>query len=262
MVTGAGSGIGRATALALVDAGFAVGLVGRSRKQLEDTAADVAERGGTSVLAIADVTSLDAVDRAVADIETGLAGIDVLVNNAGSMRAIGPAWKVDPNDWWTDVQTSLWGAFVCCRKIIPGMIERGQGRIVNVTSYAAVRPSPYQTGYAAAKAGLASFTEGLAASLEPYGVLAFAFAPAFSDTELTRSVRRSQAGTQWLPQLGRGRVVDADTSANLIRSLAEGQGDALSGRFLHTLDNIESLVEQIDEVRRLELYAPRIHRLD
>ena len=112
MVTGAGGGIGRATALALIDAGFAVGLVGRSRKQLEDTAAEIAERGGRSVVAIADVTSLDALDHAVADIETGLAGIDVLINNAGSMHAIGPAWEVRSLMMVVlDVQTSLWGGF-------------------------------------------------------------------------------------------------------------------------------------------------------
>jgi 3-oxoacyl-[acyl-carrier protein] reductase len=142
------------------------------------------------------------------------------------------------------------------------MIERRHGRIVNITSYVAVRPSPFQSGYAAAKAGLASLTEALAASLEPHGVCAFSVAPAFTPTRMTRTLRDSEAGARWLPNVGEGRVVDAERSASLIAWLASGCGDALSGRFLHTLDDVEALIERIDEVRRLDLYAPRIHRFD
>jgi NAD(P)-dependent dehydrogenase (short-subunit alcohol dehydrogenase family) len=171
-------------------------------------------------------------------------------------------WEVDPDDWWTDVQTSLKGGFVCCREVIPGMIERGRGRIINVTSYVAVRSSPYQSGYAAGKAGLASLTEALATSLEPHGVYAFSVAPGFTDTAMTRAARQSDAAALWLPDWGTGRVVDAEQSAAVIALLAEGSGDALNGRFLHTLDDVEQLVEQIDEVRKCELYAPRIRRLD
>ena len=90
------------------------------------------------------------------------------------------------------------------------MIERHRGRVVNLTSYVARPPSPYQSGYAAAKAGLASLTEALAASLEPHGVHAFAVSPAFTDTEMTRVARQSDAGARWLPGFGEGRVVDAE----------------------------------------------------
>jgi NAD(P)-dependent dehydrogenase (short-subunit alcohol dehydrogenase family) len=262
MVTGAGRGIGRATAIALAEAGFAVGLVARNREELEQTAADVAEREADHLIAVADVTNRESVHQAVADIQTRLASIDVLVNNAGSMNAIGPIWEVDPDDWWTDVRTSLWGAFVCCHEVVPAMIDRHSGRIVNLTSYVAVRPSPYQSGYAAAKAGLASLTEALAASLEPHGVTAFAVAPAFTDTAMTRAVRNSETGARWLPGLGKGRVIAANRTAALITWLAGGFGDALNGRFLHTLDDVESLLEHIEEVRRLDLYVPRIRRLD
>ena len=91
---------------------------------------------------------------------------------------------------------------------------------------------------------------------------AFAVAPAFTDTKMTRALRESEAGARWLPGLGEGRVVDAERSAALITWLAGGSGDALNGLFLHTLDDVESLVERIEEVRRLNLYVPRIRRLD
>src|SRR4029079_1132044 len=95
-----------------------------------------------------------AVARAVAGAEAALGPATVLVNNAGTGLALGPLWEVDADDWWTDVETTLRGAFNLCRAVLPGMIERGTGRIVNVTSYVAVRPAPYQTGYAAGKAAL------------------------------------------------------------------------------------------------------------
>ena len=116
------------------------------------------------------------------------------MNNAGSLRAIGPLWEVDPKDWWSDVETSLGGAFNLCRAVLPQMIERLEGRIVNVTSYAGVRAAPYQTGYGCAKAGLASLTESLAASLAQYGIKAFSAAPGFTQTEMTRNLTESEAG--------------------------------------------------------------------
>jgi NAD(P)-dependent dehydrogenase (short-subunit alcohol dehydrogenase family) len=262
MVTGAGRGIGRATAFALTDAGFSVGLVARTRVEVEETAAEVTRRGGEQCVAIADVTDASSVANAVATVERHLAPIDVLVNNAGTMSAIGPVWEVDPDDWWTDVETSLRGTFICCRAVVAGMISRRRGRIVNLTSYAAMRPSPYQSGYSAAKAGVTSLTEALAASLEQHGVSAFAVAPAFTDTKMTRTARDSAEAARWLPRLGEHGAVDGMRSAALIAWLAGGFGDVLNGRVVHTLDDAEMLVERFDEILRLDLYAPRLRRLD
>ena len=210
IVTGASRGIGRATAVALAEAGFAVGLVARTEADLEETRRLVLERGAAAVSVAADVTDARAMSHAVIAIaEQAGERITVLVNNAGSLRAIGPLWEVDPEDWWLDVRTSLGGAFVCCREVVPRMLRLGEGRIVNLTSYVAVRPTPYQTGYAAGKAGIVSLTEALAASLEGSGVRAFSMAPGFTPTEMTRSLVESEAGKRWLPDVGRGRKVDA-----------------------------------------------------
>ena len=261
LVTGASRGIGRATALALADTGFAVGLVARSADALEETRRLVEQQGAGAAVAAADVADPGAVRGAVDAIEACLGPIAVLVNNAGTLRAIGPLWEVDPDDWWLDVRTSLGGAFNLCRSVVPRMIERRAGRIVNVTSYAAVRPAPSETGYAVAKAGVASLTEALAASLADFGIAAFSVAPGFTRTELTRHLTESEAGRRWLPEVGQGRVVDAERSARLIALLASGAGDELSGRFLHALDDVETLLARIDEIRSAELYAPRLRRL-
>ena len=221
----------------------------------------VEHRGAAAVSVVADVTDAGAVRDAVATIEEHVGPIAVLVNNAGSLRAIGPLWEVDPDDWWADVHTSLGGTFILCREVVPRMIERRAGRIVNVTSYAAVRPAPYQTGYACAKAGVASLTEALAASLEAYGIKAFSVAPGFTLTEMTRHLTSSEAGRRWLPEVGRGHVVSPERSAQLIAALASGAADELNGRFLHALDDVDALLAGIDEIRRDDLYAPRLRRL-
>lgn len=262
VVTGAGRGIGQATAIALADSGFAVGLVARSREELVATADQITARGTPAAVAVADVTCHASVRCAVETLEASLGDIDVLVNNAGTMRAVGPVWQVDPVDWWTDVQTSLFGAFLCSREVIPGMIARGRGRIVNVVSYAAVRPSPYQSAYAAAKAGLLSLTEDLAASLRPHGLFAFAVAPGFTDTAMTRSLIHSAAANRWMPELARRESVPAQQSTALITWLARGSGDELNGRLLHPLDDVEDLLVHVDRVRDLDLYVPRIRRLE
>jgi NAD(P)-dependent dehydrogenase (short-subunit alcohol dehydrogenase family) len=261
LVTGASRGIGRATALALADAGFAVGLLARSREALEETRELVAERGVGAACVAVDVTDPDTVERAVAVLEQELGTVEALVNNAGSMRAIGPLWEVDPADWWMDVHTSLGGAFALCRAVVPGMIERRAGRIVNVVSYAAVRPAPFQSGYAAGKAALASLTEALAASLDEHGVQAFSVAPGFTRSEMTRRLTESDEGRRWFPEAGSGRVVEAEDSAKLIVALASGAADELSGRLLHTLDDLETLLARQEEIRRDDLYALRLRRL-
>lgn len=261
VVTGASRGLGRATALALAESGFTLGLVARSSDALEETRDLVEQHGARAFTVVADVTDARAVRDAVAAIEDAVGSITVLVNNAGSLQAIGPLWEIDPDDWWTDVQTSLGGTFNLCRAVVPHMIERQEGRIVNVTSYVAVRPAPYQTGYAAAKAAVGSLTEGLAASLHAYGIKAFAVAPGFTRTEMTRHLTESEAGRRWLPEVGTSRVVDAERSAQLIALLAGGAADALNGRLLHALDEVETLLARMDEIQRDDLYVPRLRRL-
>ena len=261
IVTGASRGIGRATAIELARAGLTVAVVARSAPALEHTRILIEESGGAAVAVVADVTDREAVARAVEEIERSAGPIRVLVNNAGSMRAIGPLWEVDPEDWWSDVLTSLAGAYNCCREVVPRMLERGDGRIVNLTSYAGARPAPYQSGYGCAKAALNSLTESLAAELGDRGLSVFGVAAGFTRTEMTDHLTSSEAGRRWLPDSGSGRVVDAEQTARLISRLASGAADELSGRLLHTLDELDALLAGIDEIRREDLYAPRVRRL-
>jgi NAD(P)-dependent dehydrogenase (short-subunit alcohol dehydrogenase family) len=261
LVTGASGGIGRATAVALAEAGLRVALLARSGAGLRETRELVEKRGGTALDLVADVTDTGVVEEAVSKARGRLGPVDVLVNNAGSLRALGPLWEVEPDDWWADVTTSLGGAYNLSRAVVPDMIARGRGRIVNVTSYAALRPAPYQSGYAPGKAALAALTEALAASLADQGIAVFSVAPGFTATEMTRQLTESAAGRRWFPDEGQREPLDAKSTAELIARLATGSADPLSGRLLHTLDDLDVLLGRIDEIRRDDLYVARLRRL-
>jgi NAD(P)-dependent dehydrogenase (short-subunit alcohol dehydrogenase family) len=152
LVTGGGRGIGRGIALELTAAGARVAVAARTRGQVEETAA---ETGGIAIEA--DVSKRDDVERMVARAEAELGPLDLLVNNAG----IGPgrtAWELEPEEWWRILEVNVLGVYLCCRTVIPGMIERGGGRIVNVASGAAYLPGSTSTAYSASKAAVHRFS--------------------------------------------------------------------------------------------------------
>ena len=160
--------------------------------------ADALRESGAEVTSLSLSEGVDVTDRtAVAAAFAELGAVDLLVNNAGTMDAIGPSWEVDPDDWRRDIETSLFGAFNCSRAVLPGMIERGTGRIVNVSSGVATRAYPHASAYAAAKAALRSFTQSLAAETADHGIAVFAISPGFVWTAMTERLRDSP----WFPGL-------------------------------------------------------------
>ena len=256
IVTGGGRGVGRVIAGALVKQGHSVALVARTTGELEQTAAEL----GNAIAVTADVTDPAQVETAVSKAESELGPIDLLVNNAGTAQAIGPVWEVDPAEWWTDVESSLRSAFLCSRAVIPGMMERRSGRIVNVSSYIAARPTPYLSGYAAGKAAMVSFGEGLAVSLRGHGVFVFTITPGRFRSALFDHLVESDAGRRWLPELRSGDYVDPENLERLVAFLAWGRGDGLTGRFLHALDDVEGLAGKAAEIAEQDLYAVRLRR--
>ena len=214
VVTGGSRGIGKAIADALRESGAAVTTLDRSHG--------------------VDVTEPSAVETAFSELGT----VDLLVNNAGTMTAIGPAWEVDPDDWRRDIETSLFGAFNCSRAVLPGMVERGAGRIVNVSSGTASRAYPHAAAYAAAKAAISSFTQSLAAETASYGISVFAISPGFVWTEMTERLRDSP----WFPGFGSPNPNEPERAGELVVRLASGELDALSGRYIHVRDDIDELL--------------------
>jgi NAD(P)-dependent dehydrogenase (short-subunit alcohol dehydrogenase family) len=224
--------------------------------------ADALTRDGWTVDSWSRSTGVDVTDETqVAQAAERAGAVELLVANAGTMDAVGIPWSVDLEDWRRDLETSALGTYLAARAVLPGMIERGTGRIVTLASNVAVRPSPYQSAYAAGKAAVLSLTESLAAAAGPHGVKAFAVSPGYVETDMTRRMHELAAGEPWAGTLGSGKTVDPALTVRLVVFLASGRGDALSGRYIHALDDIEELARRADEISRDDLYVPRVRKL-
>jgi 3-oxoacyl-[acyl-carrier protein] reductase len=184
--------------------------------------AAVEAAGGRAVAVAGDVASWDDVDRMVGAVEDALGPVGVLVNNAGIHRA-GRVHRLAVADWDAVIATDLTGAFLCTRRVVPGMLERRSGRIVNVSSVIGQNGFPGDCAYAAAKAGLLGFTRALALELAPAGVTVNAVAPGFVETDMTRALSES-ARARTNRAIPLGRQAGAEEIADAVAFLVTGPG--------------------------------------
>lgn len=256
LVTGGGRGIGRGIALDLAANGWRVAITARSADQLAETA----RLAGNGILAIpGDVADRAAVDRIVAGTEATLGPIDLLVNNAGAGGPFGSFWKTDPGEWWRCQEVNLRGPMLCCRAVLPGMVARRSGRIVNMASGAGVQPFAGMSAYVAGKTALVRFSEQLAVELQGLGVSVFPIRPGTVRTALVEEARHRIPVIQKL--LDEGRDVAPEVVARLVLALASGRADALSGRLFSFDDDIDAILAQAEKVRAQELYLLRLRKL-
>jgi NAD(P)-dependent dehydrogenase (short-subunit alcohol dehydrogenase family) len=262
IVTGGGRGIGRAIAFGLASAGASVAVVARSGDQIAETAGQIVQAGGRAIAVPADVSDPEAVEQMVREVERALGPVDLLVNNAGLAGPIGPTWEVEPAEWWKCLEVNLRGPMLCSRAVLPGMIARRYGRIVNVASGAGTFAIPYLGAYVTSKTALIRFTEIVAAEVAEHGVNVFAIEPGTVRTDMAEYALESEAGQRWMPWFRdifeQGRDVPPYHAAPLVTLLASGRADALSGRFFTVADDVIGLAEQVargrsDEFRRLRL---------
>jgi NAD(P)-dependent dehydrogenase (short-subunit alcohol dehydrogenase family) len=248
IVTGSGRGIGRAIALGLARAGCSVAVVARSADQLAETVRQITQLDRRAISVAADVSDPGAVERMVREVEESLGSVDVLVNNAGLAGPIGPTWETAPEDWWRCLEVNLRGPMLCSRAVLPGMIARGGGSIVNVASGAGTFAHPYLGAYVTSKTALIRFTEVLALEAAAHGIKVFAIEPGTVRTSMADSALESEAGKRWMPWFGdvfqRGDDVPPDHAADLVVLLASGRADALSGRFCTIKDDVVGLAER------------------
>ena len=244
LVTGGGRGIGRNIALELAAAGATVAVAARSADQINETADEI---GGLAIEC--DVSDRDAVERMVAEVESAYGRLDLLVSNAGISVSEDAAWELEPADWWRVFEVNILGVYLCCRAVIPGMLARGGGRIVNVASGAAYLPGSSSTSYSASKAAVHRFSETLALQLEPHGIPVFSISPGLVRTEMTA---RFPENAPWTPP---------ELAPRLVRALASGRLDGLAGRYLHAEhDDVDDLAARVDEIRAEDLNAIRLRR--
>ena len=239
LVTGGGRGIGANVARSLAADGWSVVVSARSRDQVEAVASEI---GGRAVEL--DVTSRESVERAVA--EAG--DVEFLVANAGVGTGDGATWEIDPAEWWRTLEVNVLGVHLCCRAVLPGMLERGTGRIVITGSGASYLPGIKATAYGASKAAVGRYGEALNNELEGR-VSVFVISPGMVQTEMTSSF---PADSPWTPP---------ELAPRLVSKLATGRYDALAGRYLHAEhDDVDDLLARIDDVREHDLNAIRVQR--
>jgi 2-hydroxycyclohexanecarboxyl-CoA dehydrogenase len=183
IVTGAGGGIGGATARRFADEGALVGVLDRDGDTATATAEAITESGGRAVAIRCDITELDGVRAAVDQVERGLGPVDVLVNNAG-WDIFKPFLETVPEEWQRLIDINLVGVLNMHYVVLPGMVERASGRVVNVASDAARVGSSGEAVYAACKAGITGLTKTLAREHARHGITLNVVCPGPTDTNL------------------------------------------------------------------------------
>jgi 3-oxoacyl-[acyl-carrier protein] reductase len=247
LVTGGGRGIGRLIAEELTEAGMRVAIAARTATQIDEAAQAIGGLGLT-----VDVSDRGQVEAMVREVVEVLGPIDLLVNDAGISGPRLPIREESPDDWWHVFEVNVLGAFLCCRAALPGMVERGSGRIGNVGSGASYLPggSSLGTAYAPSKAALGRFTELLAGQVKESGIAVFLISPGLVRSDLTADAFGEDA--PWTPP---------ELAPRLVRVLASGRADALAGRYLHAEhDDIEDLILRADDVVAQDLNAIRLRR--
>lgn len=270
LVTGGGRGIGRAIGEGLAAEGASVGLMARSRDQVEEAAAGIQARGGRAIPLVGDVTSWTDVQRAAEATRQAFGTVSVLVSNAGITGPYAPIWDCDPEEWWRTQDVHVHGAFLCTRAVWPGMVERGGGRIIIISSAAAERGGANLSAYQIAKAGQLRMAEALALEGASLGIRAFSVHPGNVDTEFANIPLRRADAQKYVPEfVARLKAMKADPAlgtpiklvSDLCVFLASGRGDALSGRYFRVDDDWQEMARCADVVKRDDLYTLRMRSL-
>lgn len=241
VVTGASRGLGRRIAVRLAQQGAAVALVARSEAGLEESHAEIAAKGGHALVVAADLSRPESVERLKDLVQRDLGVPSILVNAAGVFGPIDLVRNSDAGSWIETIMVNTISAYLTCRAFVGGMIDRGWGRIVNVTSAAALHePGPANSAYGTSKAALNHFTRHLASELKGTGVTANVIHPGDVKTEMWADIKaRSErlgalaAGfTQWADWVEETGGDDPEKAADLVAELMSDDAAGVNGRFL------------------------------
>jgi NAD(P)-dependent dehydrogenase (short-subunit alcohol dehydrogenase family) len=235
LITGGASGIGRAIGLALAQAGCDIALIDVAHAAAEATAQDIRALGRAAEVAAGDVASAASVRAAVAALEASGPPFDILINNAGIAR-LGSVLSISAEDWRDTFAVNVDGIFNATRAVVPGMIERRRGAVVNLASWLGRRGHPQFSAYAAAKFAVIGITQSLAPEVAAFGVRVNAVCPGIiADTPMRLALEQAGAGAGLPPLAERvksvplGRAGTPDEVANVVVFLASEAAAYVTG---------------------------------
>lgn len=228
LVTGASRGLGEGTARALAAAGAAVILLARDGAAAANVARDIAAQGARAEALSCDVSDYSAVRKVAAEAKARLGAIDILINNAGVIDPIAEVATSDPAAWAQNISINLIGAYHVVRAVLPDMLAKGGGSIVNVSSGAAYRPLEGWSAYCAAKAGLAMLTQAIALETAGKGIRIFGFSPGTIDTDMQVKIRAS--GMNMISRIPRADLSPVEHAVRGLLYLCSPATDDLMGQ--------------------------------
>ena len=224
VVTGGARGIGRAICQRLTDSGARCAIWDRDEAAAVEAARAIA---GSEAIRV-DVTDPRAVDSAVAATAELMGEIDILVNNAGIAGSSRKLWECEPEEWQEVLQIDLFGVFLCCRALLPGMITRGYGRVVNIASIAGKEGNPNASHYSAAKAGVIGLTKSLGKECAESGVIVNCVTPAVIETDILKQISDEHVDYM-LSRIPMGRFGLTEEAASLVAWLSSGDCSFTTG---------------------------------
>jgi NAD(P)-dependent dehydrogenase (short-subunit alcohol dehydrogenase family) len=264
IVTGAGSGVGRELAREFARHGARVVCCGRRASRLQDTLSAIEAQGGTGLALPVDVTDWAQVQHLVQATLAQYGQIDLLFNNAGSFQFVGPVWEADPAAWWQDVTVNLYGSMLCCRAVLPHMVERDSGILINMDGGGGSGgPNLGGSAYGCSKAALVRLSEGLARELEKVGssVWVFCMNPGFVHTEMTEALIATPEKRAWqghvVELMGSRDEMPPDACAKATMQLLRIAGPELSGRVFYVDTDWAEVERTRAEIRRQGWYVLR-----
>jgi NAD(P)-dependent dehydrogenase (short-subunit alcohol dehydrogenase family) len=243
LITGAGRGIGKRLALGFAEAGARVGLLARSRAELNLARLEIEQAGGNALQLFADVCDLEQLSAAVDRVRVVFGSLDILIAAAGVQGPLGPFHTTSVKEWKQTIETNLVGAVNSCRAVLPGMIERRSGKIVLVVGSGAAQSRPNFTAYAASKAGLARFAECLADEVRNHNVQVNCLWPGDAYTHMTDEILHAGealAGSREIEEAEHVRItggIAPEKQIQLALFLASERSNHISGKMIHVNDD-------------------------
>jgi 3-oxoacyl-[acyl-carrier protein] reductase len=264
LITGAGRGIGKAIALTFAHEGANVVVVSRTVSEVEKTASQIRALGGNALSLQVDISKKTDVDKMVHSTLTEFGTIEILVNNAGVIGPIGPLAENPVDSWIDTINVNLIGTVLCCKSVLPEMMKRNKGKIINLSGGGATGPRPNFSAYAVSKSAIVGFTGTLAQELTPFNIQVNAIAPGAIFTYLHEQVLNAgpRAGNNELAVSNGAKQETArslESAAGLAVFLASDESDGLSGRLISAVwDNWSAMTkEKIHMIMSGELYTLR-----